>query len=295
MFSVVTRFDVCPVDCYNCRMEMLRRTGASDSWKAGPAASRAYEREVVGLMSPDVAKHCIEIDRCNQRGGRMLSIVDLIEAGTISTDLAAYCLAAIGQGASFMVGALPGGAGKTTVMGALLNFVPADVVLRPADGMDSIQRGLSEAEQRCCYICHEIGCGSYYAYLWGEELRAYFDLPTSGNMLATNLHADTYDQARQQVCGDNGVSSAAFCRMNLMLFLAVRRSGFQTRREISAVWESDGRSEHRPVFTLDGAVSGLTESRLVTADALAKAHNRIETIVANEIRTIEQVRAALVA
>ena len=43
-----------------------------------------------------------EIERCNQRGGRMLSIVDLIEAGTLSRELAAYALAAIGRGASFL-------------------------------------------------------------------------------------------------------------------------------------------------------------------------------------------------
>jgi len=224
----------------------------------------------------------------------MLSIVDLIDAGTMSTEVAAYCLAAIGRGASFMVGAVPGGAGKTTVMGALLNFVPADVLLRPADAMDSIRRGLVEAEPRCCYICHEIGCGSYYAYLWGTALRAYFDLPTSGHMLATNLHADTYDQARRQVCGDSAVSPAALRRMNLMLFLAVRRSGFQTRREIAVVWESDGRAEHRPVFTLDGAAPGLSESQLVTADELAEARRRIEAIISGGSRTIEQVRAALV-
>lgn len=44
----------------------------------------------------------------------MLSIVDLVEAGTFTPDLAAYSLAAIGSGASFLVGADPGGAGKTT-------------------------------------------------------------------------------------------------------------------------------------------------------------------------------------
>lgn len=81
-----------------------------------------------------IVRHCREIYRCNQRGGRMLSVVDLIEAGILGEELAAYCLAAIGQGASFMVGAMPGGARKTTVMGALLTFVPPDVELSPADG-----------------------------------------------------------------------------------------------------------------------------------------------------------------
>ena len=161
--------------------------------------------------------------------------------------------------------------------------------------MDSIRRGLAESKPRCCYICHEIGRGWYYAYLWGEELRAYFDLPASGHMLATNLHADTYDQARQQICGDSAVSPSSLCRMNLMLFLAVRRSGFQTRREIASVWESDGRGEHRSVFTLDGAAPGLTESQVVTADELGEARGLIEAVMACGARTIEQVRSALVS
>src|SRR5512135_1242130 len=91
-------------------------------------------------MDESIERHCREIDRCNQRSGRMLSVVDLIEAGTMTRVLAAYALVAIGQGASFMVGALPGGAGKTTVMGALLNFVPPEVDLHPADGLAAIER-----------------------------------------------------------------------------------------------------------------------------------------------------------
>jgi hypothetical protein len=224
----------------------------------------------------------------------MLSIVDLIEAGTMSTELAAYCLAAIGRGASFMVGALPGGAGKTTVMGALLNFVPEDVVLRPADGLECIQRGFARTEPSCCFICHEIGSGPYYAYLWGEELRAYFELPASGHMLATNLHADTYEQAREQICGDNRASPAALRRMNLMLFLAINRSGFRARREIATVWESDCRDKHRLVFTIGSAAIGLTESKLVSSVEFADAHTRIEAIMASGARSIEQVRAVIV-
>ena len=100
----------------------------------------------------DILRHCREINRCNQRGGRMLSVVDLIEAGTMTAELAAYCLAAIGQGASFMVGAMPGGAGKTTVMGALLNFVPAGVELVPADAQDVISQGLQKPPRYLVWV-----------------------------------------------------------------------------------------------------------------------------------------------
>ena len=235
-----------------------------------------------------ILRHSREINRCNQRGGPMLSVVDLIDAGTTTAELAAYCLAAIGRGASFMVGALPGGAGKTTVMGALLNFVPADVELVPADGDGAIHRGLDAPSPRRCFICHEIGSGPYYAYLWDQELRDYFSLAEVGHMLATNLHADTYEQAHDQLCRQNEVPETALWRMNLMLFLSVHRG----RRRIEEVWESDGQQAHRLVYEVcnSGRVGC---SHLVTAPKLAAAGEVIESLVSSGLRTIEDVRARI--
>ena len=223
----------------------------------------------------------------------MLSVVDLIEAGTLDVDLAAYALAAIGGGASFMVGARPGGAGKTTVMGALLNFVPPAVELLAADGMTAIRgRPASPATPRC-WVCHEIGRGPYYAYLWGAELRAYFELAGAGHMLATNLHADDYAEARQQICGDNDVPETHLQRMNLMLFLSVRRSGLQVRRRIASVWESDGSGPHRPLLGDGAPPDGLHASALVGPEAMGRARRVIDRLLADGARTIEQVRAAV--
>lgn len=247
------------------------------------------------MMNDLIRAHCSEIDRCNQRGGRMLSVVDLIEAGTISRQLAAYSLAAIKGGASFLVGALPGGAGKTTVMGALLNFVPRDVRLAPADGMAAIHRGAKAPTPRRCYICHEIGQGPYYAYLWGRDLRAYFDLPDAGHMLATNLHADTYDQACQQICSQSGVQEAALRRMNLMFFLSVRRGASGTLRRIDQVWESDGLTPHRQVFSDGAPESPIRSTGLVSAPDAAKAAEIIDRSMAGKARTIEEVRTVLLA
>lgn len=235
-----------------------------------------------------IEAHCREINRCNQRGGRMLSVVDLIEAETLTPGLAAYCLASIGGGASFMVGAVPGGAGKTTVMGALLNFVPPGVPLAPADGPEAIAQGLRRPNPRRCFICHEIGDGPYYAYLWGDELRGYFRLPEAGHTLATNLHADTYDQARRQICDANGVPERALRRMHLMLFLSVNRA--VGRRRIETVWESDGVQPHRKLYDAS-APDGLTGSgSLVNASALEAAEREISDLLASGARTIEDVR-----
>lgn len=283
-----------------------------------------------------IKRHCAEIERCNQRGGRMLSIVDLIEAGTISRELAAYALAAIGGGASFLVGARPGGAGKTTVMCAVLNFVPRDVELTAADGMEAIAagmkvqaritqapassffRGLILAPPRRCYICHEIGRGPYYAYLWGAELRAYFELPRAeqcwppglieqvelpahselprvGHMLATNLHADTYEEAHSQICIENGVSESAFRRVHLMFFLSVRWSGGRALRKIKTVWESGGTGAHRQVFAASQSKPLNNRSRHFDDQGFAKAQDTIERILESGARTIEDVRTAVLS
>ena len=247
------------------------------------------------MTTDDVRRHCKQIDRCNQRGGRMLSIVDLLEAGTFTTELAAYALAAISDGASFLVGARPGGAGKTTVMGALLNFVPPDVELLAADGAATIATGLGAQGRHAprCYICHEIGDGAYYAYLWGRDLRAYFDLPSAGHMLATNLHADTFEQAHHQICTTNQVSEAALRRLGLMFFLAVRRSGWDVSRHIDAVWASDGVNEHRRIFdSRSSSLHGHTE--MVAPGSLAWARRTIDELRSDNVRTIGQVRSVVV-
>ncbi len=241
-------------------------------------------------MNDAVSAHCTEIERCNQRGGRMLSIMDLLDAGTLTRKLAAYALAAIGGGASFMVGASPGGAGKTTVMGALLNLVPPDVELVAADGLGTIFE-LETEPQRCCCICHEIGRGPYYAYLWGEALRHYFALPAAGHMLATNLHADTLEEAREQICRENGVGKTDFRSMNLVFFLGVHRSPCGTRRRVTDVWESDGTQSHRRVFSA-GELHG-SESLLVSAPTLVAAREQLERILAADARTIADVRREL--
>ena len=199
-------------------------------------------------MTDPIQRHCRELDRCNQRGGRMLSVFDLLAAETLDLDLGAYLMARISRGASFMVGAVPGGAGKTTVMCALLNLVPAQVELVAATPEAVSHASEVGAGPQYCYICHEIGAGSYFAYLWDEDLRRYCGLASAGHMLATNLHADDPKQAQDQVCRQNGVPEADFRRFDLLMFLRVDGDYWNARRQIATVYESAGTGRHRLVY-----------------------------------------------
>lgn len=242
-------------------------------------------------MRPEPAQsveaHCLEIERCNQRGGRMLSLVDLIEVGTMSLDVAAHCAAAVAAGRSFLVGASPGGAGKTTVMGALLNFVPPHMRLEAATPRAVLHAGGLVR----CWVCHEIGPGAYFGYLWGEPLRAWFRLSRTGSMLASNLHADTMAEVEYQILGENSVPREDLRRIGLILFLAVRRGLHGYVRQVVEIYESDGEHDHTLFWS--GTSGHVAPSLIVTRERTRWAEAVLRRLLDRGARTIQEVRQAV--
>jgi hypothetical protein len=170
--------------------------------------------------------HAQAINECNQRGGRMLSLIDLIDAGTVDLPLAAYLATTMRAGASLLVGARPGGAGKTAVMCALINFLPDDTTIRPAENAALLANASRVVRPgTACYLAHEIGRGSYYAYIWGREARLFFALAAQGHIVASNLHADTLEETRAQLCRDNGVDPTHLAAVTLKVYLRVEPAG----------------------------------------------------------------------
>lgn len=196
-----------------------------------------------------------QIERLNQRGGRTLSIVDLIAAGTINIEMAAYAWRAMHLGASLLTGARPGGAGKTTLMAAILNFLPPNVPIATVDGSRVITAGLSAAEQQpACYLAHEIGSGHWYGYIWGDDVGRFLSLVEGRRRIASCLHADTLDELTGIVCAPPlEASREALGRVGLVLFMHVDvdRGGY--RRRVSTFYEADGDGGHRLVFAWDAA------------------------------------------
>ena len=251
-----------------------------------------------------ITLHCAELNRCNQRGGRMLSILDLIDAETISLDLAAYLLTRMMAGASLMVGARPGGAGKTTVMCALLNLAPERAPLVAATA-PALRDALREASPpRRCYVCHEIGAGRYFAYLWDADLRAFCSLREKGHVLATNLHAEDIDEAFAQVCDENRVPARHFNAFDLIVFLRVEGGRSGVRRYVERVYESAPGASSTATAPSQRLIydrrHGLTHDRFVKRDSLAleregKARAFLEQMLKTDARTIEETRRCLLA
>jgi len=200
------------------------------------------------------ARNLREIEQLNQRGGRTLSIVDLIQAGTLSVEMAAYAMRAMANGVSLLTGARPGGAGKSTLLGAILGLLPPDVRIVTVDGSDVIQQGLAQpADEPACYLAHEIGSGHWYGYIWGQDVADFFSLVAGRRRIASCLHADTLAELTGILRSPPlRVREAALERVGLILFIHVV-PGPGARRRVVSFWEADEAGGHREVFRWNAA------------------------------------------
>lgn len=208
-------------------------------------------------LPPQEQQNIQTIERLNQRGGRMLSVVDLVAAGSLSLQAAAYLLYRIRRGASFLTAANPGGAGKTAVMGALLALTPPGAVLREIRSARDLRDWRTDPECPTWHVCQELGAGMIPGYLWGNSIPAYFALRGAGSYLATNLHADTLEEVRQALCGaPNYLAADHLHGTDLILTLACQRLDGTIRRHVAVIYAAapDGPV---PVFAWDAAAGGM--------------------------------------
>lgn len=179
-----------------------------------------------------------QLEALNQRGGRMLSVVDLVAAGTISREMAATAMQTLAHGASILTAARPGGAGKTTVLAAFLNLLPPDVTIVTVDEPGVVRRALERpAQQATCYLVHEIGAGHWYGYLWGRPVADYFRLIAGPRRIASCLHADTLEELTTILTGEPlGVELADLRRVGLLGFMHVSQQKGRLARRLATLY-----------------------------------------------------------
>jgi hypothetical protein len=148
------------------------------------------------------------IRQCMQRGAQPLSVIDLIEKDMLTIEQAAWLASMIDQGSSWLVGAGPGHAGKTTLMSALLVFLPAGeraTLAHPGAKWKSFGRDT-------CVVTEEVSDHNPGRYLWGEDVLGLTSVPAQGGRITSTIHADTLEEARDQVAhqcaaGEKGLAA----------------------------------------------------------------------------------------
>jgi len=238
-----------------------------------------------------------QIDQLNQRGGRTLSIVDLLQAGTVSLDMAACAMRAMHQGASLLTGARPGGAGKTTLMAAILALAPPGLAILTVDSPQVIQDGLQRpAAESACYLAHEIGSGDWYGYIWGRDVARFFSLIGGQRRIASCLHADTLEELTSILTSPPlRVSPEALAQVGLILFMHVDFAPRSCRRRVATFWQSDGQGGHRMVFRWDAGGDRFEPSaRFEKPDELNRYRGFLQGLVDDGQSNIAAVRRRVV-
>lgn len=211
-----------------------------------------------------------QIEMLNQRGGRTLSIVDLMRDGTITAEAAGYVLWRVAHGASFLTGAVPGGAGKSTLLADLLAMLPPGELIVTTPHASAVADALAEPDRRGnCYLCHEIGSGRWYGYLWGEAVGRFFQLVGNGGRIAACLHADDPEQMRHALLvPELGVTEHAFARVDLLLFMAFGRTPLRSVRRVSSIWAADSDGVHQLAFEHDRRTDRLRPGGFARPDTI---------------------------
>ncbi len=228
------------------------------------------------------------IDRLNQRGGRMLSLVDLLDAGTLTLEQAALLAWAAANGRSFLTAAGPGGVGKTTLLGACLAFLPAHtecVTVDSAAVLDHPPPGHPR-----CLLVHEINNADYYGYLWGPEIGRLFAMIGDGCSVAATLHAESLEEVLGKLARPPlRARSKDLARVDVVALMEARGG----RRLVTGLWLADGRGGHADVLAAgesaaaaaaragrcpSEAACGFAACRSLLADALERGIRRMELL-----------------
>jgi hypothetical protein len=204
-----------------------------------------------------------------------LSIAELIRAGTLDAELAATLWLLIEGRVPLIVAAQPGGTGKTTLLTALLDFLPPGQRIVELEGASETfdwlpqatelgwhqTGGLPRAEagqppirpDNTVLLVPELS-DHLPSYTWGAEARIAIRAVSIGYGLAATIHADELEGVLEELRRPPvGADDDELSRLGVVLIL--RRFGDGRRRVVAAHYiRPTARDEHGHVQRLGPAV-----------------------------------------
>jgi hypothetical protein len=183
-----------------------------------------------------------------------LSIVEIIQAGTLPPRLAAAFWLGLERGASFIFAADPPGAGKTTVLTALLAFAPPETAAYFTRGWGETFDLPPPNDAHPTYLMVNEMSDHLPVYSWGPYVVRTFELLGDGYSLCTTVHADTVEGVIDQLVDEVGVPRAHLARLTFVVPLAItQRDGATLRRvrDVGLFGDGDGDIDVRRIATWD--------------------------------------------
>lgn len=123
-----------------------------------------------------------------------LSLLQLVQAGTLDLRVAALLWLGMERRASVIVAALPRLAGKTTLLSALRDLLPPGVEVVYTRGQREDFSFVAHTDPGRTYVlCNEIS-PHLPTYLWGNRVRVLFETLARGYALGATMHADSPEE-----------------------------------------------------------------------------------------------------
>ena len=230
-----------------------------------------------------------------------LSIVQLIESGTVDARTAALVWLTLERHGSVLVAALPQQAGKSTVLGALLDLLPPSGACVHLAGTAETFAFLRETTPRDTLLLANELSSHLPIYLWGAQAIRTFAAVADGYAIAGTLHADSAGDAIALLRDECGIPAAQLARIDLIVVIQVTAEGEQiTERRVAGVYRTlpgTAGPDTAPLVTWDPTTArwehdGGAETALAGPDLDARA-TLLTDLARRGIRANSAVHAAL--
>lgn len=168
-----------------------------------------------------------------------LSVIQLIERGMLDARTAALLWLVLERHRSLLVAALPQRAGKTTLLGAILDLLPPSrsrVHLAGTAETFAFLRTTTPGDT--LLLANELS-SHLPVYLWGAQAIRAFEAVAGGYAIAGTLHADSADNAIALLRDDCGIPAAQLARIDLIALIRVVADGEHiTERRVIGVYRT---------------------------------------------------------
>lgn len=239
-----------------------------------------------------------------------LSITQILRAGTMPPRVAAMLWLVMERGRSIILAADPPGAGKTTILTALLAFARPDAGVYFTRGWGEQFRLPPPDGDAPIYVMVNEMSDHLPVYSWGPYVVRAFELITEGYALASTMHADTVEGVIEQLTDECDVppNLVGYCAFVVPIFVGVH-GGRRIRRvrEVGVLEPlGDGYDRHsvarwRPDDDAYEVLSTPAEVNAVARrlgmeeeDFLQQLHRReafLQELLADEVTEIDDVQA----
>ena len=150
-----------------------------------------------------------------------MSITEILAAGNMDARTAALCWLALEHHGSLLIAAEQPHSGKTTTLTAFLDFLPnrtRRVFVRGWSETFDYLRQTDPAET--LLLANELS-SHLPVYLWGPKAVRVFRTLRRGYAIGSTLHADSAQEAVDQLVGELGVDAADLARVDLLMVMRI--------------------------------------------------------------------------